>query len=351
VTGDAPATVVWIAARPPDAAEARAVAGWAHAHGVAIVAPRDERPTPLAVSPAAADAIEDLLDRARDATAAHDGAAIDSATSAAESLLRAHPELPQAAWLMAEIERARATRWRRVPPDDPEAAEREWQRAEALDDGRVPGIGETSAAAHPAEARLTLAVPGDDQAWLDGRPVSAAVATHAGPHALVVTAEGAPVWAGWIEVGPGSSTLEVDAPATTPCSIADTARADLAGADETLRAGRVRCTRWVAVVPGAPGTAPGTIRVASCEASRCGALVEWRDTADAGDANRWMRQAPGDAANAVGRPARPWPTWATWAIAGAGVAVAAGIVAVVASGALQAAPTETRFVSGGLKNQ
>jgi hypothetical protein len=32
------------------------------------------------------------------------------------------------------------------------------------------------------------------------------------------------------------------------------------------------------------------------------------------------------------------------------VAVAAGI-AVAASGALQPAPTETRFVSGGLKNQ
>ncbi len=48
---------------------------------------------------------------------------------------------------------------------------------------------------------------------------------------------------------------------------------------------------------------------------------------------------------------RPMAECGHVAIVGAGVGVAAGVTAVVASGVLQSAPTETRFVSGGLKNQ
>ena len=110
---------------------------------------------------------------------------------------------------MAEVERARSTRWRRIDPADAEAAEREWVRAEALDGGRMPGLGEVSSASHPADAEVALALPGGDEARLDGRPVPATgvAATRAGPHALVVTADGAPVWAGWIEARPGSFDL------------------------------------------------------------------------------------------------------------------------------------------------
>ncbi len=342
MTGDAPATLVWIAADPPDVAEARALASWARAHGVTLAPPREQPPpAALRVDSSVADEVEDLLDRARDATAARESDAIDRATQAAEDLLRAHAELPQAAWLMAEVERARAARWRRIDPPDAEAAEREWVRAEALDGGRMPGLGETSAASHPADAEVALALPGGDEARLDGQPVPATgvIATHAGPHALVVTADGAPVWAGWIEARPGSSTFEIDAPSTAPCSTADAARAGLAG--ETLRAGRVRCARWVAA---ARGPTPGALRIASCEGAQCGPLLVWRDVPP------WAASTPGASPNADARRARQWPTWATWVVMGAGAAVAAG-VAVVASGALQAAPTETRFISGGLKNQ
>jgi hypothetical protein len=341
VTGDAPATLVWIAADPPDAAEARALASWARAHAVDLAPPREQAPPQaLRVDPGVADEVEDLLDRARDATAARESDAIDRATQAAEDLLRVHPELPQAAWLMAEVERARSTRWRRVDPADTEAAEREWVRAEALDGGRMPGLGEVSATSHPADADVALALPDGDEARLDGQPVpsTGVVATRAGPHALVVIADGAPVWAGWIEAQPGRSTFEVDAPSTAPCSTADAARARLTG--ETLRAERVRCARWVAA---ARGPAPGALRIASCEGARCGPLLVWRDVAP------WAASQPAAPA-ADARRARQWPAWATWLVVGAGAAVAAG-VAVVASGALQAAPTETRFVSGGLKNQ
>jgi hypothetical protein len=348
VTADAPATLVWIAPDPPDSAESRAIASWARAHQVELRPPRDE-PLPTLVvdaveGPAVAEQVEELLDRARDATAAREGPAIDRATQAAEDLLRAHPELPQAAWLMAEVERARSTRWRRVDPPDLEAAEREWIRAEALDGGRMAGLGETSAAAHPADAELTLALPDLDGAQLDGEevPRTGVVMTHAGPHALVVTAGGAPVWAGWLEVQAGRSTLSIDAPGAAPCSSPDVARATMEG--DALRAERVRCARWVAI---ARDPAPGALRITPCEESRCGPVVVWRDVAPwTGPARDSGRQGERPDASR----GRHWPVWATWVLAGAGVAVAAGL-AVAASGALQAAPTETRFVSGGLKNQ
>jgi hypothetical protein len=339
VTADAPATLVWIAPDPPDAAESRAIASWAQAHGVELQPPHDERPRALAIEPGVAEQVEDLLDRARDATAAHEGEAIDRATQAAEDLLRAHPELPQAAWLMAEVERARSTRWRRIDPADAEAAEREWVRAEALDGGRMPGLGETSAASHPADAEVTLVLPDDDAARLDGESVApgGVATTHVGLHVLVVIAGGAPVWAGWIEVQPGRSSVTIDAPAAAPCSIVDAAHAELSG--ERVLGPRVRCARWVAV---ARGPAPGALRIASCYGARCGPLLVWREAAP------WTGPAPASPSPEA-RHAQRWPGWATWVLAGAGVAVAAGI-AIAASGALQAPPTETRFVSGGLKN-
>jgi hypothetical protein len=339
VTADTPATLVWIAPDPPDAAETRAIASWARAHGVTLRPPGEQRPAAIAVDLGIADQVEDLLDRARDATTARDGDAIDRATQAAEDLLRVHPQLPQASWLMAEVERARSTRWRRIDPADPEAAEREWIRAEALDDGRMPGLGETSAASHPAEALVTFAVPDDDELRLDGKaiPVGEAVATRAGPHALVASAGGSLVWAGWIEVRPGSSTFVVDAPALPACSSADTARALLAG--EALHPARVRCARWVAV---ARGPAPGSLRVATCAGGHCDALLVWSN------GQAWAGSPPVPSKETAHE--RRLPRWATWVLAGAGVAVAAG-VAIAASGVLQAAPTETRFVSGGLKAQ
>ena len=42
--------------------------------------------------------------------------------------------------------------------------------------------------------------------------------------------------------------------------------------------------------------------------------------------------------------------WTAWGLVGVGVAVATGVI-IMASGALQPAPSETRFVSGGIKKQ
>jgi hypothetical protein len=333
---ETPATVVWIAPDPPDAGPRRALASWAAARDLRLVEPVDLGPTPIAADPGdprVPEEVEEHLDRARDALAALDGAGVDAELAAADALLRAHAELPEAAWLMAEVERARAVRWRRVSPLDAEAADRAGKRAEALDGGRAAGIGEEAAASGPAGA--SLALPGalglQEQRWLDGRPVGERAETHAGLHALVVTWAGAPVWAAWREAPPGPSTIELGAPGAAACSRADVAPARIEG--DRVLAGPVRCGRWVAATPGADGSAREA-RVALCEAGRCGALQVWRLP------EPWTEPA-------ADRPAeRRWPAWATWSAVGAGAAIAAGAAVVIAS-ALRTPPAETRFVTGG----
>ncbi len=335
---DASATVVWLSSQPPDAQESRTLAGWSSAHGVRLTPPVEADVVPIPVDPKVADRVEGLLDRARDALAAHEGTEADAALDAAEALLRAHAELLQGAWLMAEVLRARATRWRRVPPIDVEAAEDAWQRAEALDGGRVAGVGEEAAAKPPPAAALTLDLsPDDARAWLDGKPATAGdVVTSAGLHALVVHWAGAPVWAAWFDAPAGHSTVRIATQVAPACSSDDVARAHLDGRGE-IEGRRVRCPTWFAATPGAT---EGAVRLAMCEADHCGPLSEWRS------APSWSWSPSVRDADVR----RRWPAWATWTLVGGGAAIAASVV-VLATGVLQGAPSETRFVSGGIRTQ
>jgi hypothetical protein len=279
--------------------------------------------------------VESMLESARDAIAARERQQADRALESAESLLRAHPELPQGAWLMAEVERAWSTRFRRVPPLDVEAADRMWARAEALDGGRVPGVGEDESPQHPLPTSLTLDLePDDTGAWLDGRPLgsqSATFASRAGLHALVVTRGGAPVWAAWIETPAKSSTAHPDAARATPCSADDVALAS--SSPEGIDGHRVQCPSWIAAIA---GQRPENVRLAVCAGGRCGKWVDWPATAP------WTRSPTAER----GTSSR-WPAWATWAAVGAGAIIAVTLV-VFAS---QPTPTETRFVSRGIKTQ
>jgi len=342
---DTPATLVWIAPQPPDAAQARTIDSWARARGVVLVAPSEERTPSLTVDPKVADDVESMLDRARDAIAARDGDAADRAIGTADSLLRAHPELPQGAWLMAEVERARAARERRVPPVDDAAADRAWARAEAIDSGRVAGVGEQASSTHPAAATIAIDVtPPDTLVWLDGEPVhGGAVETHAGPHALVATWNGAPVWAQWVDTPAGSSTVRIVAPVAPTCSLDDVSRAALHGdASATVDAAGVRCPTWIAAAPasGVAGSAPAAdgVLFATCEREHCGPLLAWHPTA----LIPW--KPPPDHGGGG------WPSWATWGLVGAGAVVATAVV-IVASGVLKPAPTATQFSSGGVVKQ
>jgi hypothetical protein len=330
---DSPATIVWLAPEPPDAEQSRSLASWSQARGIQMAPPRPATPPALATDPTAAEVAESMLQRARDSIAAREGDEADRALASAESVLRAHPELLQAAWLMAEVERAKAARLRRLPPVDPEAAEEAWLRAEALDGGRVPGVGEESSSRHPLPATLSLEVSSDQtQLWLDGEFVSSGVvATRAGPHALVVTWDGAPIWAAWIDTPPGYSTVRVPIPEPPACTAGDLARVRIGGSG--IDAHNVQCRLWIFATT---GDKRGSVRLAECAAARCGAVITWQ------------APAPWTWSPAVQRDRRTgWPTWGTWSLVAAGAALAAGVV--IFATTRPSAPTETRFVNGGLK--
>lgn len=356
---DAAAPLVWMATETADDKQSYALASWSHAHGVLLSGPRGDEPTPLAMDGSVAEGVEELLDRTREALSARDPEAVDLALASAESLLRAHPQLPQAAWLMAEVERGRAARFRRLQPIDDEAVCRASSRADALDGGRVGALGEESSSPPAASAPVAFNPgPGEPLTWLwvDGvRFPLNIIALRPGLHAIVVMNAGAPVWADWVETGMANSIVRVAEGRPAPCSRADLARARvIVGATALdIDASAVRCGRWVAALPARKPDSPapnssgdtlgGAVLVAQCGAGGCGALIDWSAPTPA----TWGPLLEREHAE---RPAGGWPTWATSSVAVAAVVFAAGL-AVLASGALHSAPGATRFVGGGLKTQ
>ena len=342
VQGDASATLVWFASpgetrEAPPAESRRALDQWARAHEVTLAMPAAEDSRVIGVDLAVSDRVEQELERAREAVAAQDADAAERALARAESDLYAHPELPHAAWLLAEVERGWAVRYTRLAPMDEARAERAWLRAAGLDGGRAAGIGEpqvpgAGGAVVTVHASIAVVADGALTLWLDGAELAAgSVDRSPAAHQLLVTRDGAPVWAAWVTLAEGTAVRVALAP-SAPCTISDVAHARVR--DNAIEATGVRCPRWIAARP----TSASGVLIASCEAERCGALVEWR--------------AP--AAALPPSPPKPrtstWPSWATWTIVGGATALAAGVV-LAASGALQPARTETRFINGGIKTQ
>lgn len=348
-------TVVWVApegAAPREDA-ARAIGAWARARGLRVhgATGTTEQPSvPLDLT--IADRVEKELDRAREGIAAADADAADRALARAESMLREHPELPQAAWLRAEVSRSWASRWTRIEPRDEQRAQAAWQDADALDGGRAAGIGEV---AYPARARVALAVTVAGRGSrtivtrLDGAPLAGSasadgVVTYAlevspAEHQLVVTLDGEPVFASWVTVAPASPGAPVptvpirvgDDGACSASSFAGVARDGAGG----VRATGVTCDRWVAAVA---TERPGAVLVARCAGGACGPFVEWRSEGGF--------EGPG--ARPVAPHREPWPAWATWTALGVGV-VAATTITLIATGVLESRPTEQRFMAGGVR--
>jgi hypothetical protein len=337
VTPDATATLVWLASEPPGGAERGALAAWAIAHGVILSPPLDASPPTLDVDPRVADEVETRLEHARDSLTARDGPGVDREVDAADALLRAHPELPQAAWLMAEVERARATRFAQSDPPDTAAVAVAWARAEALDGGRLGGIGEPSPPHRSDAAGVSVSLPWGAALQIDGHPAPPHFTALVGLHAVVVTRGDLPAWARWVEFGIGDSSIRPALPAPEPCSAPDVSRASLEADGRAVSASQVSCPHWVVV---APGSRAGSLRIASCAAARCDEPVVWPAEV------AWPRAVERAPASS---PPSKWPSWATWAIVGAGVAIAAGAAATAAAtGAFASGASETRFVTGGL---
>jgi hypothetical protein len=331
--------VVWVdamaAARSLDDAPSddarRALDTWARARGLSLGSPVSGVTSGLATDLAAVERVEQEIDHAREATAGLDGDATDRALSRAAVEVVAHPELPQAAWLMAEIDRVWAVRYARIAPIDTGRSERLWRDAAGLDGGRASGIGEPHASPPDPLVSFTLVAPSGITARIDG------VATPSGPvsktasaHAIVAERDGIVLWASWVNVTAG---MTVTLPPLSPCTADDLSAARIDG--DQVDGHGVRCGHWIAAA--VADDDPNAVRVATCDESRCGPLLEWRI----------VRAGPFVPGTEPAEATKKWPAWATWTIVGVSAAGAA-VAVVLASGALQSRQTETQFVNGGI---
>ncbi len=358
---DAAVTVVWLTEQEPREDAARALSQWARARGLHLTAPTTYvAPAGLDVDMAVADHVEADLERAREAIASLDEDAADRALARAEAALREHAELPQAAWLRAEVERTWAARFLRSNPRDETRARIAWENAAALDGGRAAGLGETpfpkrepvraTFVARDANGRnVVFSVDGTDvDATWDGSGAAAHVELAPGEHQLVVHADGMRVAASWVSIAGSAPVVELRLPDGGRCSAP--AFSSVVSDGVTVSARGVVCERWVAVLPiqgaspgfGAPPSPKplprsGAVLVARCERDRCGPLLEWR-TEPLGGAETIVQE----------RRARPWPAWATWSLVGLGV-LGGTTAALVATGVFESRSTETRFVAGGVR--
>ena len=343
-------TVVWIDDGTQDvgsrAAAAYALDEWAKAHGVALALPQPTVTTGTPVDLEIGERVEQELGRAREAIAATDGDGVDQALARAEALLRGHPELPEGAWLRAEVERSWASRWLRLAPRDEARARTAWEHAAALDDGRVPGIGELTSTARPkshvdivvhgarAPARLVLRIDGVARTVKAATTQTLTYEVDLAPaeHQVVVTSDGRVVHASWAATTDAPMAIAVDDAAA--CSVEDlgAARRD----DRRIDATGVTCTRWMVAVPTA---AYGRLLVARCSGEQCEPLVEWH-------VDHGAVRPPAK----VTAERKRWPAWATWTLVGFGAAGAA-VVGIVASGVLQSRGTVQRFTVGGVRQE
>jgi hypothetical protein len=323
----------------------RALDAWARTRGVELALPRRRGASPVSrppeADPSVADRVEKELDRARAAVSAEDADATERALARAEALLRAHPELPQAAWLRAEVERAWSVRWLRVAPRDAARARAAWEAADGLDGGRVAGVGET-AFPPPPRSKVRLLVGGARPGVVlrvDGRSVEPSAPGEydaelaPGEHQVVVTAGARVAFASWVALAgarPEAIRVDVDDGA---CEEGASVGARVESG--VVQASGVGCARWIAAVPGARR---GAVLVARCERDACGPLLEWR-----------MELLPERGVGPERRRAT-WPSWATWTLVGAG-AVSALAVGLVATGALETRPVVQRFVTGGVREE
>jgi hypothetical protein len=327
--------VVWLGGGDGGPSNAASIDAWAKGRGVRLVGFASDSRNALAYPESVVLRVEQEISRAREATAALDAEASDAALARAESDLLGHPEIPQSAWLLAEILRGRAARARSVAPKNEARAEAAVREARGLDGGRASGIGEGEEPETPlAMVELDLDGAEHGEILIDGRPrtpakkdssLRASVLVSPGRHHVVLTVGGRPVWAAWTFATTGSRL-------TVPSLRLSCSRDDFAGVElrgSNVLASQVRCDEWVAA-----RRSQSALFVARCSGDHCGPLVEWRV------------RLP-DAPLVPRYEDRRVPAWATWTAIGAVAAVVAGVV-LVGSGALETPPQTTRFSYGGV---
>lgn len=276
------------------------------------------------------DAIESHLTGARQALARLDDGEAASLLDSAAQLIRAHPELPQAAWLLAEQLSVAAEIAER---SSEEAARALRARAAGLEGSRVPPLRDaeqTEPVPDTAESALPVELTGldarDELEW-DGIRATLPLYSVVGEHAARVFRRGQLVWAGWVQVAPGRVTA-LATPPMRPCSALDL-HGVTAGAQRPSVPEGVLCPRW-AVARGRPS---GDLEFAACERARCSG---WQSLAPERSVRPRSARRHGDG----------FPTWATVALAGIGAALTTSLV-LWQTDAFETRTTRERWIYGG----
>jgi hypothetical protein len=274
-----------------------------------------------------ADRLDAELEQARTALSALEEPAASARLARVESLLLAHPHLPQASFLMSECLGLQAQALRERAPA--RAAALEARRA-ALEGPRATAFGEVAIATGHVDEALSLPVVGlgpQDSLELDGTRASAGpVRLLPGLHHVRVWRHDRVVLATFTEVVSEQQALSLAVPALVPCS-----SEDLESAASTPRG--VTCRRWAKVAPEGAG-----ISVTLCERDRCSRPVHWE-----------QQEARAFAPIAIER--RGLPSWAGFAIAGATTLAATGLVLWQAGAFERGRPTSASWEYGGLNPQ
>jgi len=291
------AVLVWLSATsllPTFRADLEA---FAHSRLLRLEAPRENaapyylaagtvsvRSNASAYAPDAVAQIESSLEEARNAAASLEQGRAITALERAEHVLREHPELPQSAWLMAEIFEQSAS-LENTAPDGAEAATALRERAAALEGPRAAPFAD-HALERDVESPTVRPIsvdglePGDTLEW-DGLQTEPPVATAAGDHHARVARAGRLMWAGWLKLNADEHKIRLPVPETVACSTDDIGRGHFSEG-RAIAAAHARCDSYVL----ARAHFGGGIEVALCERERCGQVLVWESSrkADSGAA-------------------------------------------------------------------
>jgi hypothetical protein len=314
--------VLWLAAPEAQPRHRAAIAAWATSQGFEAA---DPAPTGAPAYPEqAAEEAERLLEEARET-----GPSARESFERLDAVLAAHPELPQAGWLLAERYALEAQTLPREPGATarPELA----RRRQAIEGRRASIFGATAQGGAPEASLAPLALtpprPGDE-VWLDGVPIQNGERVASGKHLAQVFRGDTRILAQWVDL---ESPPRLSFADTTPAC----AQADLsgtrAGAVAPRAAPGVSCASWAV----ATLDASGALLVSLCRGSSCEA---WQSRAESGG----TRADPDRASTGE----RSWPAWVTWSAVGVGVAAGAALV-LWRTGALDHETRATQFVFTG----
>jgi len=269
------AVLVWLSASSVLPTFRADLDAYAHSRLLRLEAPR-ENAAAFRVSAYAPDVvaqIESLLEEARNAAASLEQSRALAGLQRAEHLLRDHPELPQSAWLMAEI-LEQSAEVENTAPDGADAATALRKRAAALEGPRAMPFSDRVAPSDPEEPVVQAVIveglePGDTLEW-DGVPTPGTALAAAGDHHARVARDGRLLWAGWVELRAGELRVRLPIPETVPCSPDDVGRGYFA-TGRALAPVHARCDSYVL----ARARTGGGIEAALCERELCGKVVIW----------------------------------------------------------------------------